>query len=84
MNSCSRCFSFIGQTGGPQDISIGRGCEHKGVVIHEIFHALGRWHEQSRPDRDLFVRILTENILSGELQYLILIYIFLPISVLLI
>lgn len=33
--------------------------------MHEMFHALGRWHEQSRPDRDQFVRINEENIQSG-------------------
>ena len=52
--------------GGKQDISIGRGCESKGIVQHEIFHALGRIHEQSRTDRDNYVRIITENIQSGE------------------
>ena len=51
-------------------MSIGVGCESKGIVMHEMFHALGRWHEQSRPDRGRFVKILTNNIESGEFNIL--------------
>ncbi|PAV60503.1 hypothetical protein WR25_25517 isoform A [Diploscapter pachys] len=40
-----------------QDVSIGNGCEVIGTVVHEIMHALGVFHFQSRYDRDSYVSI---------------------------
>ena len=54
------------KTSGSQDLSIGLpGCASQGVVIHELLHAVGFAHEQTRPDRDQFVSIQWGNIQSG-------------------
>ena len=42
---------------------LGEGCGTVRIVLHEIGHAIGFWHEHSRPDRDDFVSVLLDNVL---------------------
>ena len=51
---------------GPQAISIGKNCDKFGIVVHELGHVVGFWHEHTRPDRDENVQIITENIMDGK------------------
>ncbi|MDH3685000.1 MAG: M12 family metallopeptidase [Myxococcales bacterium] len=56
------CWSNVGLIGGRQQIS---PCD-RGAAIHEILHAAGVWHEQSRTDRDNHVIIHYDNITTGQ------------------
>ncbi len=56
------CWSAVGRQGGKQTIRLEKGSCGKGTIIHEIGHALGLFHEQSREDRDNHITVNWENI----------------------
>ncbi|XP_063351993.1 meprin A subunit alpha-like [Pelmatolapia mariae] len=59
------CFSSVGDQQTGQILSLGPGCDHKAVVEHELLHALGFYHEQSRMDRDDYVNIWLDQVTPG-------------------
>uniref|UniRef100_A0A3Q3ASZ9 Metalloendopeptidase n=1 Tax=Kryptolebias marmoratus TaxID=37003 RepID=A0A3Q3ASZ9_KRYMA len=61
------CRSYIGRKfANGQNLSIGAGCDSIAEFEHEILHALGFLHEQSRYDRDNHTQIFFKNIIAGK------------------
>lgn len=58
------CSSWIGMQGGRQNVTLAEGCG-RGAAVHELGHAVGFFHEQTRADRDNYVTIYWDKIQSG-------------------
>lgn len=63
----SGCWSSVGKKNDGQVVNLNSpGCVRHGVVVHELMHALGFYHQQSAADRDEYVQINWENIKPGR------------------
>ena len=56
--------SHVGRIGGRQVINLYNF--DRGTIVHEICHALGMFHEQSRADRDTYINVHYGNIQPGK------------------
>lgn len=56
------CYAHVGRRGGRQLLSLGRGCENHGIILHELMHVIGFYHLHQRWDRDKYLHIHWQNI----------------------
>ena len=57
-------FSSVGRVGGKQQIG-GSIDVTVPTILHEMGHAIGLYHEQSRVDRDVYITLLNQNIIKS-------------------
>ncbi|MEO2049783.1 MAG: M12 family metallopeptidase [Pirellulales bacterium] len=63
--SDGRSWSRLGREGGRQSIVLDSET-NLGIIQHEIGHTAGLWHEQSREDRNQFIKIEWDNIIDDR------------------
>merc|ERR1712012_951029 len=67
-DGASSCSSELGRVGGDQALRLNSACFDSGLTtpVHELLHTLGFVHEHTRPDRDNFISVNTNNIQLGK------------------
>lgn len=66
INANLGCASYIGRQTGMQEIYLDVNCS-VGNIVHEIGHAIGLFHEHTRPDRNQHIRVFKENIKADRI-----------------
>ena len=46
-------------------VHMDESCLSSKMLLHTLFHILGRYHEHERVDRDKYVAIIEENAIKG-------------------
>uniref|UniRef100_A0AC34RHA3 Metalloendopeptidase n=1 Tax=Panagrolaimus sp. JU765 TaxID=591449 RepID=A0AC34RHA3_9BILA len=66
------CWSYVGmqpdliQQG--QELSLGDECWRRGIIVHELNHVIGFFHEHSRFDRDAYIYLNFTNIQKNRIR----------------
>ncbi|KAL7645916.1 UNVERIFIED_CONTAM: hypothetical protein RMT77_002813 [Armadillidium vulgare] len=59
----SGCLTVPGRYRGPHYVYLGPRCRQQRIILHELYHTLGFIHEQSRTDRNRYVKVQYQNII---------------------
>jgi len=51
-----------------QPIQLSDSCNTPGLILHQLMHALGFYHEHTRDDRDKFVKVIYRNVKDGKIH----------------
>lgn len=66
-----RCYTSVGRFPGRNVVMLEANslatCIEYDIVLHELLHAVGLWHEHMRKDRDQFIKVHYESIQPGSL-----------------
>lgn len=55
---------MVGKVGGRQLLTLASyKCFAFSTIVHELGHVIGFYHEVSRPDRDQYITVHTENVM---------------------
>eukprot|EP00927_Polykrikos_kofoidii_P039166 TRINITY_DN335_c0_g1_i2.p1 TRINITY_DN335_c0_g1~~TRINITY_DN335_c0_g1_i2.p1 ORF type:complete len:1174 (+),score=250.66 TRINITY_DN335_c0_g1_i2:88-3522(+) len=67
------CTSYVGKQAFEEKKNVSQrvnlqdgGCQVMGIAMHELMHVIGMLHEQSRPDRDQWIKVNYNNIGVAE------------------
>jgi hypothetical protein len=70
-DNSAQCEANVGRVGGEQQVGGSGGSSNPctvGTILHEMGHAIGLWHEQSRPDRNTYISVNYGNLIKGSIS----------------
>ncbi|KAK5980210.1 Metalloendopeptidase [Trichostrongylus colubriformis] len=60
------CYTSVGRVGGRETLMLESNsyatCMETEIVLHELMHVIGLWHEHMRYDRDAYINVIWKNI----------------------
>ncbi|CAL1537017.1 unnamed protein product [Lymnaea stagnalis] len=62
------CCADVGRKENGSSVSLAKDCMITGIILHELGHIIGFWHEHSRPDRDEYVDVFLKHAIKDKVE----------------